>query len=166
METNKTTTAQVFVENRYSEFTTFFRVPFKEASFEEIYKDYNPCWMDLLGSWADVCIAALESRMDSCVSMLFRNKNNVLESNKHHVIFKKSNGHIHYFNHCSFQAMEEMVSAFQKGDWNAIKNNKLGFHQLLKALYWIPESDKVDQGSFGFGQLISCLDEFTLDNGN
>lgn len=163
METNKKTTAQVFIENKYSEFTTFFRIPFKEASFEEIYKDFNPCWMDLLGSWADVCIAALESRMDSCVAMLFRNKNNILKSNKHHIIFKKSNGHIHYFNHTSFREMEEMVNAFNKGDWNAIKNNEIGVRQLLKALYWIPESDKVDHGSFGFGELISCLEKFTFE---
>jgi hypothetical protein len=162
METNKKTTAQVFVENRYSEFTTIFRIPFKEVPYDEVYEDCHYCWRDLLGSWTDVCIAALESRMDSCVSMLFRNKNNILRSDECQVIFKKSNGHIHRFNHAAFRAMEEMVNAFQKGDWNAIKNNELGVRQLLKALYWIPEEDKKEHGSFGFGQLISCLEEFTF----
>lgn len=162
----ETTTAKVFVENRYSEFTTFFRIPFKEVPYDEVYKDSHYCWRDLLGSWTDVCIAALESRMDSCVSILFRNKNNILRSDEHQIIFIKPNGHIHHFNHASFKAMEEMVSAFQKGNWNAIKDNELGVRQLLKALYWIPESDKVDHGSFGFGQLISSLEGFTLEECN
>lgn len=68
MKTNRTTTAQIFVENRYSKFTTFFRIPFKEAS-DEAFKGSYHCWRDLLGSWADVCVAALESRI--CVYRLF-----------------------------------------------------------------------------------------------
>lgn len=154
------TSAQVFVENQYSEFTTFFRIPFKETPWEEVFGPH--CWKDLIGSWAQVCILALELRMDSCVSMLFRNRNNVLISNQFMIVFKKSNGQVHTFNHASFKAMEDMIKALQQGDWKHVEDNILGIRQLLKALYWIPEDMRKDHGGFGFGQLISCLEELTL----
>ena len=160
--TNLISEAKVFAENKYAEFTTLFRIPFKETPLEEVYGNRKHMWKDLLGSWAEVCILALNMRMDSCVSMLFRNKDNVLIANECQVVFRKSNGQIHSFNHPSFNAMERMVKYFQSGDWNAIKNDIIGVRQLLKALYWIPEESKQEKGSFGFGQLISCLEEFTL----
>lgn len=159
---NLVSAAKVYSENKYSEFTTLFRIPFKETPIEEVYRNREHVWKDLLGSWAEVCILALNMRMDSCVAMLFRNKDNILISNEYQVVFKKANGQIHAFNHPSFNAMERMVKYFQSGDWNSIKNDNLGVHQLLKALYWIPEESKQEKGSFGFGQLISCLEEFTF----
>lgn len=159
---NLVSAAKVYSENKYSEFTTLFRIPFKAMPIEEAYRNRGHAWKDLLGSWAEVCILALNMRMDSCVAMLFRNKDNVLISDEIQVVFKKANGQIHAFNHPSFNAMERMVKYFQSGDWNAIKNDIIGVRQLLKALYWIPEESKQEKGSFGFGQLISCLEEFTL----
>lgn len=159
---NLVSSARVFKENKYSEFTTLFRIPFKEAPIEEVYGNRDHIWKDLLGSWAEVCILALNLRMDSCVAMLFRNKERILISNDFQVVFKKTNGQIHAFNHPSFQAMERIVTAFQTGDWAAIRADVQGVRQLLKALYWIPEDERKDHGGFGFGQLISCLEEFTL----
>jgi hypothetical protein len=105
---------------------------------------------------------ALNMRMDSCVSMLFRNKDNILIANECQVVFRKSNGQIHAFNHPSFNAMERMVKYLQSANWEAVKCEIQGVRQLLKALYWIPEDMRKDHGGFGFGQLISCLEEFTL----
>lgn len=160
--TNLVSEAKVFAENKYAEFTTLFRIPFKETPYEEVYGNRKHVWKDLLGSWAEVCILALNMRMDSCVSMLFRNKDNILISNECQVVFRKSNGQIHAFNHPSFRAMERMVKYFQGGNWEAIQREEQGVRQLLKALYWIPEDMRKDHGGFGFGQLISCLEEFTL----
>jgi hypothetical protein len=159
---NLVSAAKVYNENKYAEFTTLFRIPFKEGNLREVYGNREHIWKDLLGSWADTCILALNMRMDSCVAMLFRNKDNILVSNEYQVIFKKANGQIHAFNHPSFEAMERMIKQFQSGDWEAIKNDNQGVRQLLKALYWIPEDERKDHGGFGFGQLISCLEEFTL----
>lgn len=163
---NLVSTAKVYNENQYAEFTTLFRIPFKEMPIDEIYENRRNLYADLLGSWADVCILALNMRMDACVAMLFRNKDNILVSNELQVIFKKSNGQIHAFYHPSFNAMERMIKHFQSGNWRAIENDTLGVRQLLKALYWIPEEDKKERGSFGFGQLISCLEEFTFRSVN
>ena len=151
-------TAVVHNENRYAEFTTFFRIPFKDGEVDHNFHT----WKDLLGAWREVLMLVLELRMDSCVSMLFRNRNNVIKADEYHVVFKKSNGQIHSFNHPSFQAMEIMMDILKSGDWDALRNQEQGVRQLLKALYWIPEDQRQDHGGFGFGQLISCLEEFTF----
>lgn len=151
-------TATVYNENRYAEFQTFFRIPFKEGEVPVAYH----VWKDLLGAWREVLMLALELRMDSCVSMLFRNRNNVIMANETQVVFKKNNGQIHAFNHPSFKAMEIMMDILKSGDWNELRNQEQGVRQLLKALYWIPEEQRQDHGGFGFGQLISCLEEFTF----
>ena len=151
-------TATVYNENRYAEFSTFFRIPFKEG---EVPHSHHT-WKDLLGAWREVLILALELRMDSCVSMLFRNRNNVIMADEYHVVFKKSNGQIHAFNHPSFQAMEIMLDILKSSDWEAIRKQEQGVRQLLKALYWIPEDQRQDHGGFGYGQLTSRLEEFTL----
>ena len=154
---NLVSSAKVNSENKYSEFTTLFRIPFKEKSF--IYADTS---YQILESWKDTCIKALEMRMDACISMLFRNRNNVLLSNEIQIVFRKSNGQLHSFNHSSFQAMEKMINDLKEENLNRVTNNKLGITQLLKALYWIPEEDRKDHNGFGFGQLISCLERFLL----
>ena len=157
----KKSNARVFIENRYSEFITTFRIQFQDNTDVEFYSTH--LWKDLLGSWAPVCIEALEARMESCISMLFRNRNNVLVANEIQVVYRKSNGQIHSFNHPSYQAMETMIEYLKKNSWEDIKNYEPGVRQLLKALYWVSEEQKKDRGGFGFGQLISCLEEFTFE---
>ena len=155
---NLISSATVSSANKYSEFTTTFRIPFKEGNVER-----NPhLWKDLLSSWSAVCISALQDRMQSCIAMLYRNMDNIIISNETQIVFKKNNGQIHYFNHPSFDAMERMIVIFDRGDWETIWHDPMGVRQLLKALYWIPEEHKKDHGGFGFGQLISCLEEATL----
>ena len=156
---NLISSAKVFTENQYAEFTTLFRIKFKYT--ETIEVDRNR-WMRLLEAWADVCITALEMRMDACVSMLFRNRENVISADEHQVVFKKNNGQIHAFNHFSFRAMEDMRKALQEHDWKGVMSSNVGCRQILKALYWIPEDMRQDHGGFGFGQLISCLEEATI----
>jgi hypothetical protein len=94
--------------------------------------------------------------------MLFRNRNNVIRANESQVVFKKANGKIHSFNHHSFHEMEVMLDILKSSDWDAFRDQELGVRQLLKALYWITEDQRQDHGGFGFGQLISCLEEFTF----
>ena len=159
---NLVSTAKVY-EN-YSEFTTFFRIQHNDVYPSTIFDDiYENRWKEIFSAWSEVCIRALEARMDACVSMLFRNRNNVVISNECQVIFKKSNGQYHSFNHPSFKAMEAMKEYLEKGDWKLGKPEQAWVRQLLKALYWIPEEDKQERGGYGFGQLISCLEEFTFE---
>lgn len=155
---NLISTAKVSSTSQCAEFITTFRIPFKEGNVER-----NPyLWKEILGAWSAVCISALQERMQSCIAMLYRNMDNIIISNETQIVFKKNNGQIHCFNHSSFDAMERLIISFDTGNWEAIKHDTMGVRQLLKALYWIPEEHKKDHGGFGFGQLISCLEEMTL----
>lgn len=160
---NLVSSAKVFSENKYAEFTTLFRIPFNNVDPSTIFTGNTDRWKEILSAWSEVCVRALEARMDSCVAMLFRNRNNIVVSNEFQVIFKKANGQLHAFNHPSFQAMEEFKEYLQNGNWKLYKPDQAWVRQLLKALYWISEEDKQEQGGYGFGQLISCLEEFTLE---
>ena len=155
-------TVNVDFENKYAEFTTLFRVPFNDVDPATTFNGDMNRWKHILKAWAEVCIRALEARMNSCVSMLFRNRNNIEVSNGFQIIFKKSNGQYHSFNHPSFRAMEEMKEYLENKDWNSYAPSTSWVRQLLKALYWIPEEDKQEREGYGFGQLISLLEEFTL----
>ena len=161
---NLVSTATVNSENKYAEFTTFFRIPFNNVDPSTIFTGNRDRWREVLSAWFEVCIHALELRMDSCVSMLFRNRNNIVVSNEYQIIFKKSNGQYHSFNHPSFKAMEAMKEYLENGNWKLCKPEQAGVRQLLKALYWIPEEDKQERNGYSFGQLISCLEEFTFES--
>ena len=158
-------TVNVNFENKYSEFTTLFRVPFNDVDPTSICTGNTNRWKHILAAWSVVCIRALEARMNSCISMLFRNRDNIKVSNEYQIIFKKSNGQYHSFNHPSFRAMEEMKEYLENKNWNSYVPSASWVRQLLKALYWIPEEDKQERNNYGFGQLISCLEEFTLFEG-
>ena len=160
---NLVSSAVINREQKYSEFSTVFRIPFNNVDPSTIFTDKTDLWRKVLSAWLEVCIRALELRMDSCVSMLFRNRNNIVVSNEFQIIFKKSNGQYHSFNHPSFKAMEDMKEYLEKGNWKLHKPEQAWVRQLLKALYWIPEEDKQERNGYGFGQLISCLEEFTLE---
>lgn len=160
---NLVSTAKVDSENRCAEFTTFFRIPFNNIDPTSICTNNGrERWKRIFSAWSVVCIRALELRMDSCVSMLLRNYNNIVVSNECQIIFKKSNGQYHEFNHFSFQSMMEFKEYLENGNWELRRPKQVEVRQLLKALYWIPEEDKQEKSGYGFGQLISCLEEFTF----
>ena len=161
---NLVSAATVNSEDKYAEFTTLFRIPFNNVDPSTIFTGKTDRWKEILSAWSEVCVRALEARMDACVSMLFRNRDNVVVSNKFQVIFKKANGQYHSFNYSSFKAMEAMKEYLEKGLWKLDKPEQAWVRQLLKALYWIPEEDKQERGGYGFGQLISCLEEFTFES--
>ena len=161
---NLVSTATVNSENKYAEFTTFFRIPFNNVDPSTIFTGNRDLWRKVLSAWLEVCIKALEARMDSCVSMLFRNRNNIVVSNEYQIIFKKSNGQYHSFNYSSFKAMEAMKEYLENGNWKLCRPEQAGVRQLLKALYWIPEEDKQERNGYSFSQLITCLEEFTFES--
>lgn len=148
----------------FIELTTVFRINYQDGEVPVVrtLNDLQSIKAELLTCWSDVCIKALEARMESCVSMLFRNRNNVLKANEYQIVFQKSNGQLHSFNIPSYMAMEGILETFNNRHWHHLEKQRDGVRQLLKALYWIPEEDKCDHGNFGFGQLISCLEEFTF----
>lgn len=154
--TNLKSTATVYKENKYAEFSTFFRVKFTE-NVDATPIDIQALELDTIGTFADVIIRALEARMDSCVSMLMRNSDKVIFANDLYVQFKKNNGQIHVFHHDSFEVMRDTVKALKEGDLPSVLGSAYACDQIAKALYWVPEEDRKERNGIGFGRLISVI---------
>ena len=152
--TNLVSSAKVYHENQYAEFTTLFRIPFKESD-GTVLKKITPS--EIIEAWSEVLISALESRMDALVSILFRNRNNVTYADASLIQFKKSNGQIGYFSHYSFEVMENSLKALKQKDWRGVIYTAGAAQQMLQALYWIPEDMKKDRCNISFTMLIEEL---------
>lgn len=151
--------SSVFVneKEKCSVFTHQFKVPFKECNDSDLsitILDYKT----ILRAYSDVIIDALNKRMESCMDMLSRNIFNVVLSDEHRVVFKKSNGTLHSFNHASFERMKEAVNLIASGAYDELL--KSHYEQILKALYWVEKTP--DRKNISFGNLISCLMELLM----
>lgn len=153
--TNLVSSAKVYQENQYAEFTTFFRIPFKESDGSVSIKGSTSS--EIIEAWSEVLISALESRMDALVSILFRNRNNVTYADASLIQFKKSNGQIGYFSHYSFEVMENSLKALKQRDWEGVIYIPGAAKEMLQALYWIPEDMKKDRCNISFTRLIEEL---------
>lgn len=153
-ETNLKSTATFHEENGYAEFSTFFRVAFTKDADVVFVKTPTE---DVIGTFADTIIRALELRMDSCVSVLMRNYDKVTFANEHCIQFKKANGQLHTFNRESFVYMKSAITMLQEGRIGEIIKTPGICRQIAKALYWIPEEDKKERNGIGFGRLVSVM---------
>lgn len=153
--TNLKSTATVYPLNGYAEFSTFFRVKFTEHI--GVKMDIQALELDIIGTFADIIIRALEARMDSCVCMLMRNSDKITFADEHSVQFKKNNGQFHVFCHTSFEVMQDTIEALKKGDLKYILNSQYACEQVAKALYWVSEEDRKERNGIGFGRLVSVI---------
>ena len=153
--TNLKSTATVYKENGYAEFSTFFRVKFTEHT--GIKMDIRALELDIIGTFADVIIRAVEARMDSCVCMLMRNSDKITFADEQSVQFKKNNGQFHVFSHISFKVMQDIIVALKNGEFAYILDSKYACDQIAKALYWVPEEDRKERNGIGFGRLVSVI---------
>ena len=147
------TTVSVYEPNGYTEFSNFFRIPHTLVTTEDLTPHLAK---DILGPWKDVCVQALELRIDALVTQVFKNRKNAI-ANPHAIYLKKDNNTISCIEIRSFHAMGRAVNNLQVRNYKALLEDKECVKELLKALYWIPEEWKEDQGGFGFGQLVSIL---------
>lgn len=146
----------MYPENGYAEFTTFFRVKFTE-DMPCVVKSFESMHEDIVGTFGDVIIRALETRMDSCVSMLMRNNDKITFANAEIIQFKKNNAQVHTFNHQSFEIMQDAIERLRSGEIYDILHFPEQCRQIAKALYWVPEEDKKERNGIGFGRLISTI---------
>ena len=146
---------EVFEAEKYSKFTHSFKIPFKGSEF------IAPClsMFSVIDIFSDVIVKALEERMEACMDMLSRNLFNIIESNEHHVLFKKENGHYHSFNHASFKSMQEAIDFIYEGRYVDLR--KRHYDQILKGLYWIEKPASRD--GISFGDLITvCMEGYAI----
>lgn len=154
--TDLKSTAVVYPENKYAEFSTFFRVKFTE-DVDAKPMDIRALELKVIEIFADVIIRALKARMDSCVSMLMRNSDKVMFANEQFIQFKKNNGQLHVFNHASFEVMQNTIEELKRGNKTYVLDSAYACDQIAKALYWVPEEDRKERGDIGFGRLVSVI---------
>lgn len=132
------------------------KVPFMEPISENRRRiDY----FDVIGTYADLIIKAIEDRREACLDMLMRNLDNIVSNDGIQVTFKKNNGTHHTFNVPSYEAMEDIIDFMRKGDFKSL--NHAHFDQIAKALYWV-EKPTSDRNGISFGNLISCIMEIVM----
>ena len=146
---------EVFVDNKYSKFTHTFKVPFKKLE-EPIQARMSI--HKVINTFSDVIIEALEARMEACVDMLSRNLFNIVESDEHHIMFKKEDGSYHSFNHPSFKFMQEAVLLLREEKSERL--DKIHYDQIAKALYWVEKP--APRNGISFGNLISACMEVLI----
>ena len=115
-------------------------------------------YRDVIGTFAEVIIAALTARREACLDMLTRNIDNIVHNDGQQIIFKKNNGSYHTFNVFTYEVMGDAITFMSKGDFKSLK--KMHYDQIAKALYWIEKP--ADRNGISFGNLISCLTEMLM----
>ena len=148
---------EVFETEKYSKFTHTFKVPFKKL--EEPIQAHVTVF-EVINTFSDVIIDALEKRMESCVNMLSRNLFNIVESNEYHILFKREDGSYHSFNHPSFRVMQEAITLIKEEKSKYLK--KVHYDQIIKALYWIEKPEP--RNGISFGNLTSACMEIVILN--
>ena len=157
MKTNKSSVVAVNKEEKVTNITTTFSIPFMKWGGDYREKT-GMTWDDVVHKFSGVIVKALEDRMAACMSMLSKNIFRVVYSDEYVITFEKENGNYHSFNHASYKAMEDAINMFTVGD---IFNLELPhFDQIMKALVWVENREDV-QG-ISFGNLVSCIMELTL----
>lgn len=146
---------EVFENEKYSKFTHSFKVPFKKLE-EPI--QVRKSIFEVIDTFSDVIIKALEERMESCVNMLSRNLFNIVESNEYHILFKKEDGSYHSFNHPSFKVMQGAITLIKEEKSKYL--TKMHYDQIVKALYWVEKP--APRNGISFGNLISVCVEIIL----
>ena len=130
-------------------------LPFKITSDSDRPRmDYR----DVIGTFAEVIIAALTARRDACLDMLTRNIDNIVHNDGQQIIFKKNNGSYHTFNVHMYEAMGDAITFMSKGDFRFLEREH--YDQIAKALYWIEKP--ADRNGISFGNLISWVTEMLM----
>ena len=70
-----------------------------------------------------------------------------MESNEHHILFRKDDGSYHSFNHASFRIMQEAINLIKEEKSKHL--TKVHYDQMVKALYWVEKPAPRNGISFG-----------------
>ena len=119
-------------------------------------------YRDIIGTYCLEIMIALKKRMDNCLNTMLNPKNTILAASDLQVVFKKESGIVHCFNKPSYYCMGETLDLLSNGYFNKI--SKLGYDQILKAMYGAPRPATKD--GITADNLITCLTELITNYEN
>lgn len=147
---------KIEIREKSTLFSVQFEIEYKEQSISYTTHDIKP----MLIAYQDICILALNMRMQHCMQSLMRHQNDIVQANKDIIVYTRNDGSVTHFSVPAYESMRLLKECLTKNEVNTHSAFfHLGIIQLVKALYWIPEKPK------DFGKLISCLVDYLATGG-
>lgn len=165
----KTTTINVYPENKYTEMEMTIQIPFCSKGGSDFDLDkakvrYEGYLYDLIGTFSKRIIESLERRMKACQENLINHLSDIEYSDEcGHIVYCRKDGSKGTFNVPSFKLMQEAVELLKKGSWKNYCNNPWMIDQTLKALLNDPFINRFDNGKLKFSELVSALCELHMN---
>lgn len=119
-----------------------------------------PDFDNILASYKDTLIFALQKRANHCIKDLNDNSERIISTNTNSIEYYRTDKTCNSFNNNNYVAMLQAIKILEADEFD--KLNTIHWSQIIKALYWVKP---INQNGFTFAQLISrVLDECILAN--
>lgn len=110
-------------------------VTFTYPTTHATVKHPHPSFGDVLGTYSEYVIKALENRMQKCLTALTKNMGNlVYVDGPFFVGYCEDNGHCGKFGFTSYNLMGQTIQLIKECNWRAISHNPAACDQIVKAL--------------------------------
>lgn len=94
-----------------------------------------PTFGDILGTYGDYVIKAIQVRMQKCLDAFSKNMGNLIYvDGPYFVGYREANGHLGKFGFMSYDLMGQTIENIRCCNWDAISNNPAACDQIVKAL--------------------------------
>lgn len=119
-----------------------------------------PDFDNILASYKDTLIFALQKRANHCIKDLNDNSERIISTNTNSIEYYRTDNTCNSFNNNNYVAMLQAIKILEAEEFD--KLNTIHWSQIVKALYWVKP---INKDGFTFAQLISrVLDECILVN--
>ena len=119
-----------------------------------------PDFDNILVSYKDTLIFALQKRANHCIKDLNDNSERIISTNTNSIEYSRTDKTCNSFNNNNYVAMLQAIKIIESNEFD--KLNTIHWSQIVKALYWVKP---INKDGFTFAQLISrVLDECILAN--
>lgn len=120
----------------------------------------TPDFDNILASYKDTLIFALQKRANHCIKDLNDNSERIISTNTNSIEYYRTDKTCNSFNNNNYVAMLQAIKILEADEFD--KLNTIHWSQIVKALYWVKP---INKDGFTFAQLISrVLDECILAN--
>ena len=120
----------------------------------------TPDFDNILVSYKDTLIFALQKRANHCIKDLNDNSERIISTNTNSIEYYRTDKTCNSFNNNNYIAMLQAIKILEADEFD--KLNTIHWSPIVKALYWVKP---INKDGFTFAQLISrVLDECILAN--
>lgn len=111
-----------------------------------------PTEADVLNTFKDTIVFALDKRVNHCMKDLSDNTDRIIGTNTSTIEYVREDGTYNAFNYPSYQIMLDAIELANKNKFNEF--TAAMWEQLVKALYWVKP---INKNSISFANLITVV---------